>query len=319
MRIIRRPVAVAIIAVVAASILGVRAAYATPAGDVLLADLLATSMKSLAQGAETLRNMQAQLDTARDTYEETKRYATLAHEAVETTKSFRTFSANRFGTAFTEDLRTAFPDVGYFSNEVASRGNLGRSYAGLDHALTYCLADYVQNKDACARLKSAAESDKLAAMVKATFGTERAAPARTKDEAQRRLIEDQLDQILTEAERERQLYEKLTTQLCELRSRCNNQYDSQCPNADLRKNSDCKDAAQTAQVLGLELQNLKQRADLRSQRLGALQLAQQNAAAQREADERANRHAILSSGADQLGATTKVKTGGFTFSDNDVR
>ncbi len=141
MRRVSRSVVAAVVVVALFFGAGIRAASATPAGDALLADLVANAAKQLAQGAEALQ-------TLRQQYETVKQTAGYAREAIEVGKSFNDFAVKRFGTRFSEDLNEAFPDVAFYRRAIFQRdasvgSDWGRTYGGIDRLFTYCLADVV--------------------------------------------------------------------------------------------------------------------------------------------------------------------------------
>lgn len=286
---------------------GIRAASATPFGDVILADLLANAVKQLAQGAEALKTLREQYDTVKQT-------AGYAREAIEVGKSFNDFAVKRFGARFTEDLNNAFPDVGYYQREVFRRdGSLnsewGRTYSGIDRLFTYCLADVVGERPACVQLRRQLDSNKALHALGATFGEAPKDP-RTVRERQAKAIDAEVAAALLAVESAKSRHSLVELEAQEMVRRCER--------ATGREQSECAAAAQRAQVRLLEEQAHANTALAELARLQALALEQHNADLKRQLEEAGARRAALGNAGAEVGAQrVDIRAGGFTFSDGE--
>lgn len=126
----RRFVVVAVVLGAAFLAFGV-AAFATPAGDLLLADLLANSLKSLGQGAEMLKSAEEQARRVREA-------ADLAQRVSNTADAMRDLNAKRIAGRFGSDVMGAYPEMGQLYSTV---GGLGSEKGLVDWSITYCLSD----------------------------------------------------------------------------------------------------------------------------------------------------------------------------------
>ena len=228
-------VAVALVAMVLALGLTVTPALAflgvADTGDGVLAAILTNAVSALKTAQDTWEETKEArsigskaYDTVKDSYALASHSAELVDNAVVLGHSMRQFSASRFGTAFTQDLEVAFPDVAYWRREAAHPLGLGGPYnPGLSNALKYCLADAITYKDACQRLKGKTEADRTLAMVDLTFGikasSERPAPT-TQAEMAQQTCDDSFRTAMVQVEAERKLMAQTAGKLTELREKC---------------------------------------------------------------------------------------------------
>jgi len=308
MRRVSRPVVAAVVVVVFFFGVGIRAASATPAGDVMLADLVANAVKQLAQGAEALKTLREQYATVKET-------AGYAREAIEIGRSFNDFAAKRFGTRFTEDLNDAYPDVAYYQRDVFQQdGSInsewGRTYSGMDRLFTYCLADVVGEKPACAQLQRQLDSNKALHALGATFGEAPQDP-KTVQERQAKVIDAEVAAALLAVESAKTRHRLVELEAQEARRRCERQTSD-------RDQSECAAAAQRAQIRLLEEQAHTNTALAELARLQALALEQHNADLKRQIEEASARRVALGDGGAEVGAQkVEIRTGGFTFTDGE--
>jgi hypothetical protein len=308
MRRVSRSVVAAVVVVTLFFGLGIRAAFATPAGDVILADLLANAIQALAQGAEALKTLREQYATLKET-------VGYAREAIEVGKSFNDFAVKRFGTRFVEDLNDAYPDVAYYRRDVFQRDGLlnsewGRTYSGIDRLFTYCLADVVGERPACAQLQRQLDSNKALHALGATFGEAPKDP-KTVREKQAKVIDAEVAAALLAVESAKTRHRLVELEAQETRRRCER------PTTD-RDQTECAAAAQRAQIRLLEEQAHTNTALAELARLQALSLEQHNADLKRQLEEASARRVALGDAAAEVGAQkVEIRGGGFIFTDGE--
>lgn len=308
MRTVSRPVIAAGLAVAVFFGIGIQAASATPAGDALLADLVANAAKQLAQGAEALKTLREQYSTVREA-------TGYAREAIEVGKSFNDFAWKRFGSRFTEDLNNAYPDVAYYRREIFQRdgsvnSEWGRTYSGLDRLFTYCLADVVGERPACVQLQRQLDSNKALHALGATFGEAPKDP-KTIREKQAKAIDAEVAAALLAVESAKTRHRLVELEAQETRRRCERP-------ATTREQSECAAAAQRAQIRLLEEQAQTNTALAELARLQALAVEQHNADLKRQLEEASARRVALGDGGAEVGAQkVDIRAGGFSFRDGE--
>lgn len=308
MRSVSRPVIAAVLAVAVFFGIGIQAASATPAGDALLADLVANAAKQLAQGAEALKTLREQYSTVREA-------TGYAREAIEVGKSFNDFAWKRFGSRFTEDLNNAYPDVAYYRREIFQRdgsvnSEWGSTYSGLDRLFTYCLADVVGERPACVQLQRQLDSNKALHALGSTFGEAPKDP-KTIREKQAKAIDAEVAAALLAVESAKTRHRLVELEAQETRRRCERPTTS-------REQSECAAAAQRAQIRLLEEQAQTNTALAELARLQALSLEQHNADLKRQLEEASARRVALGDGGAEVGAQkVDIRTGGFSFRDGE--
>jgi hypothetical protein len=109
------------------------AAYADPAGDMLLADLVTNSITALGQGTEIIKQVQQAATIARET-------ADMAQRVANTAKALRNLNMQRIVERAKEDLEAAYPEVTSAYYTVA---NIGKEKGLIDWSITYCGADAI--------------------------------------------------------------------------------------------------------------------------------------------------------------------------------
>src|SRR5512138_2252472 len=129
---------IAVVVSVAVLAHGVRVA-ADPAGDAILADILAKSIQQLARAEQAISEL-------RRSYGEVKRVAEYADDAASAARSFQRFSGRAFGDRFQSDLDATYPDMARFRRDALAASGMGRSpwaegTETLRRLTSYCLAD----------------------------------------------------------------------------------------------------------------------------------------------------------------------------------
>lgn len=200
-------------------------------GDGVLAALLTNATEALATAKSSLQELNDVRDfgkkaftTAKDAYELAKHSSQMVESGVLLAHSMRNFSASRFGTAFTQDLEMAFPDIAYWRREAEHPLGLGQAYdPALANALKFCLADAIRDNDACQKLKGKSDKERTDAMVALTFGI-RGSEGRAAPTSQAELIEQTCDDKYLAAmemiEAEKKIVAKTAANFTELRETC---------------------------------------------------------------------------------------------------
>ena len=106
----RQVVVAAVITVVTVGYGARAAAFMDFGGDVILADLLANSMKQLAVATESLAEL-------RRSYDEVRKVADYADDAANAARSFQGYSAQHFGDRFLSEVDSVRPDVQRYRSE----------------------------------------------------------------------------------------------------------------------------------------------------------------------------------------------------------
>jgi len=325
---VSRPVLVTLVVVVTFFAYSMRAAAFMgigDTGDVLLADIMANSIKALEVGSEQLRTMG-------QTYRAAQQVADLAGDAVRLTRSFGSFSVQRFGKRFYDDLNTAYPDVNYFRAEFFRTYNGGldtwaRGTGALDFMLAQCGADAVRHQPACNQLRQTLDSNKLISAIQDTFGAAPLDP-RSQEEKQAAVIDAEVAGKLKALQAATIRYQKLEKQTQCLRVACQAaqagigaaSLDPECAELQLDTSAaSCAEMASLANVLAYEEQVKAHKEDLEQQRLQVLQLAAHNAELKRSTKGKAATVAAVSAETKNVARPIGIKSAGsFDFGDNGL-
>jgi hypothetical protein len=259
------------------------AAFMDFGGDVILADLLANSMKQLTVATESLAEL-------RRSYAEVRKVADYADDAANAARSFQGYSAQRFGDRFLAELDAVRPDIQRYRSEAL--GALGMKGSEWTQAQVDAgKADGVRVLDA---LRTTFGAGAGAAPVQATVVDAEVAAAIQGDAAQAQVATMQKERVQ------------------ELLRRCNGIGDVGSARDAKRVAEECRSAAEQAQLLQLEE---GQQANLKlSQiaRLHAVGVEQKNADLKRELAEQQARRQGLTEGFNALSRqSVSIRAGGF--------
>jgi hypothetical protein len=278
------------------------AAFFDLGGDVILADILANTMKQLAVMTESLSEL-------RKSYAEVKRVAEFADDAATAARSFRNFSARRFGERFQSDLEAAYPDLERFRREALAASGMGESpwaqgTGTLQQLSSYCLADGAAGRPVCVELRNELENTKLLRALAATFGpTSRAAQARA--------VDAEVAATIRASAAETRAGDLQKARLRELLRHCNGASEFGDAHEAARFAEECQLAAQQAQVLHLEEGQQTNVRLAEIARLQAIAVEQKNADLKRELAEREGQRAALTAGLETLvNERVTIRTGG---------
>ena len=243
------------------------AAFMDFGGDVLLADLLANSMKQLTIATESLAEL-------RRSYAEVRKVAEYADDAASAARSFQSYSAQRFGDHFLADLDAVRPDVDRYRQEAL--GALGMK--GTDWARSM-------------EVQGQAGGTKVLDAVRTTFAggpdTARAQANAVDAEVAATIQGDAAQAQLATVQKER---------VRELLRRCNGAGDVGSTRDAKRVTEECKAAAEQAQFLQLEEGQETNVKLAQIARLNAVGVEQKNADLKRELAEQQARRQGLTEG-----------------------
>jgi hypothetical protein len=278
------------------------AAFIDVGADVMLAEILANTAKQLTVMTQSLGEL-------RKSYGEVKRVAAYADDAAAAARSFRSFSARRFGDRFQSDLDAAYPDLERFRSEALAASGMGASpwaqgTGTLRQLSSYCLADAAAGRPVCVQLRSELENANVLRALAATF-----APANAG--AQAKAIDAEVAATLRATAAEARAGDLQKARLRELLRHCNGASEFGDAHEAARFAEECQLAAQQAQVLHLEEGQETNVRLAEIARLQALAVEQKNADLKRELAERAGQRAALTAGLETLvGERVTIRTGG---------
>jgi hypothetical protein len=271
-------------------------------GDVILADILANTMKQLSVMTQSLAEL-------RKSYAEVKRVAEYADDAATAARSFRSFSARRFGERFQSDLEAAYPDLERFRREALAASGMGESpwalgTGTLQQLTSYCLADAEAGRPVCVELRNELENTKLLRALAATFGP-------TSSAAQARAVDAEVAATIRASAAEARAGDLQKARLRELLRRCNGASEFGDAREAKRFAEECQLASQQAQVLHLEEGQQTNVRLAEIARLQAIAVEQKNADLKRELAEREGQRAALTAGLETLvNERVTIRTGG---------
>lgn len=300
---ISRKLGVAIVLSAGAVLYAARAAaFIDLGGDLILADILANTTKQLAVMTESLSEL-------RKSYGEVKRVAAYADDAATAARSFRNFSARRFGERFQQDLEAAYPDLERFRRDALAASGMGGSpwaqgTGTLRQLSSYCLADVAAGQPACVQLRNELENAKLLRALAATFGPMSGA-------VQARAVDAEVAATIRASAAEARAGDLQKVRLRELLRRCNGASELGDAHEAARFAEECQLAAQQAQVLHLEEGQETNVRLAEIARLQALAVEQKNADLKRELAAREGQRAALTTGLEALvNERVRIRTGG---------
>jgi hypothetical protein len=260
------------------------AAFMDFGGDVILADLLANSMKQLAVATESLAEL-------RRSYAEVRKVADYADDAANAARSFQGYSAQRFGEHFLAELDAVRPDVGRYRQEAL-------------RALGMNGSEWARSAEA----KGQMEGARVLSAVQATFagGPESA-------RAQASAVDSEVAATLQGEAAQVELAAMQKERVRELLRRCNGAGDVGGARDAKRVSEECKAAAEQAQLLQLEEGQETNVKLAQIARLNALGIEQKNADLKRELAEQHARRQGLTDGFDVLSRqNVGIRAGGFS-------
>jgi hypothetical protein len=263
-------------------------AAATPAGDVMLADLLVNSFEQLVKAEQAIVEL-------KKSYDEVRRLADYADDAVNAARAFSGFNARTFGDRFRAELDRAYPDLERFRREaLAAHGMAGTPWADgtdtLQRLSTYCFSG---GTEGCVQLRNALDTKRLLGALAATFGPGAGA-------SQVKAVDAEVTAIIRGNSAQERLSGLQKERLRELLRRCNGPSELSSDRAAKRFAEECLLAAQQAQVLQLEEGQETNVKLAEIARLQALAVEQKNADLKRELAEQEARRQALTTGLENL-------------------
>lgn len=301
---ISRKVALATTVSLATVLYGAKASGLGP-GDALLAEILVNTSKQLTVMMQSLSEL-------RKSYAEVKRVAEYADDAANAARSFRHFSARRFGEQFQADLDAAYPDLARFRHEAlaasgAGAGPWAQGTGTLQQLARYCLSDVSSGKPACVQLRSELDNSRVLSALSQTFGPGSGA-------AQARAVDAEMAAVIRAGAAQARAADLQKARLRELLQRCNgaaNDGGFGGSRDAKRFAEECQLAAQQAQLLHLEEGQETNVKLAEIARLQALAIEQKNADLKRELAEQEARRAALTTGLEALvGDRITIRSGG---------
>jgi len=220
----------------------------------------------VANGADEISQLSQSIAQAKKTYDETRRLAGYADDAVKAFNSVKSLNGAMFGQSVVNGLDLAFPEVAQIQNDVAQHNGLstwGQGTGELGMLVTGC-ARYGPGGFSCGQLQRAVTAEDARKTISATFGT---APATSP-----RATAMDSDAAVGLAASSSQVGRNQVTraQMAALLEQCSGGTDSDSIAA-------CQAAANAAQIQGVQTQSyLSDQAALQT-RLQADHLAQANA------------------------------------------
>ena len=283
------------------------AAFLDLGGDAILADLLANSTKQLAVATQSFSEL-------RRSYSEVKKVADYADDAAEASRSFRRFSASRFGDRFLSDLDAAQPDLARYRRDALggvgmSGSEWARGTGTLQHLSRYCLADAVGSRPACVQLRNELESGKVLGALQGTFG--RPGTAGT---SEARAVDAEVAATIQGDAAQARVSSLQKARVRDLLRQCNSAAGVTSTREAKRLAEECSAAAEQAQLLHLEEGQETNVRLTQIARLQAVGVEQKNGDLKRELAEQGARRAGLTAGLDGLvEQRVTIKSGGVDF------
>jgi leucyl aminopeptidase len=236
-------------------------------------------------------------------------------------RSFGSFSVERFGKRFYDDLNYAYPDVNYFRGEFLRMQQGGVSAwaqgtGAVDYMLTQCGADVVRNQPACQQLRRTLDNNKLVAAIQDTFGMGTFDP-RTQAEKEAAVIDLEVAAKLKALQEATIRYQKLEKEAQCIRIQCQvaltgtsaSPLDPDCPAMQLKTDAaSCDQMAAYANVRAYEEQVRANKEQLEVQRLQALQLAAHNAQLKRDIRDTAAQRAAVNADIVNIARDIQIQT-----------
>ncbi len=267
-----RQVVVAVVITVVTVGYGARAAaFMDFGGDVLLADLLANSMKQLAVATESLAEL-------RRSYDEVRKVADYADDAANAARSFQGYSAQRFGDRFLAEVDAVRPDVQRYREEAL--GALGMN--GTEWMQAGAPPARVAGTIVLGAIRTTFDGSASSAGVQARAVDSEVAAAIQGEAAQAEVSSLQKERVR------------------ELLRRCNGGGDIGSARDAKRVAEECRAAAEQAQLLHLEEGQETNVKLAQIARLSAVGVEQKNADLKRELAEQQARRQGLTGGFDTL-------------------
>jgi len=257
-----------------------------------LSTLVSQAATQIAQIADTL-------STLRKTYDEAKRVAGYADDAVKSFKAFQKSGAEMFRDGADSALDRAFPDLAYFRSEASRTGPWAQGTGELQLMVSYCVRGGLTGPG-CTQVQEALTLKQARSALSATFGT--TPPVAGAVEIRAMDHEAAMGMATSSAQVGRDAIAR--QQAKGLMERCTGGTDDDSIAA-------CQAAANAASILGVE-----QGADVADQlaeanRLQAVRVAQENGKRKRETNEAIERRQLILDGAQRMGAEPmQVKTEG---------
>lgn len=148
---------------------GLQTAYADFwGGDIPLLGMIVTNTtQQLTKVGETL-------GTLKRTYDETRRLAAYADDAVKTFNAFRSYSLELFRQDVTQALESSFPELSYFRRQASGTGAWAKGTGELQRLVSYCVRAVLSGeKDGtgCAQLQETLSLQQARSAITSTFGT----------------------------------------------------------------------------------------------------------------------------------------------------
>jgi hypothetical protein len=142
-------------------------AYPTPARADLFGADVPVLVNLLANSFTEIQTLTEALQTARSTYEETRRLSSFAAEAAAEFKEFQQLGARVFSGDVTAALDSSFPDLAYFRAAAASGGDDWFQNQGeLSRMVRVCIS-----QGRCTEVQGALSVKETQSTISATFGT----------------------------------------------------------------------------------------------------------------------------------------------------
>lgn len=258
------------------------AAFMDFGGDVLLADLLANSIKQLTVATESLAEL-------RRSYDEVRKVAEYADDAANAARSFQGYSALRFGDHFLAETDAIRPNMQQYRDEAL--GALGVKGTEWAHA---------------GGIHGRADGARVLGALKSTFGGDAAAMP-----TQVMVVDAEVAAAIQGETAQAEVASLQKERVRELLRRCNGSGDVGSTRDAKKVAEECRSAAEQAQLLQLEEGQQTNLKLAQIARLHAVGVEQKNADLKRELAEQQARRQGLTEGFNTLSRQgVSIRTGG---------
>src|SRR5919106_131431 len=234
----------------------------------------------LGNGISTLNAINDQVATLRKSYEEARRLAGYADDAYRTFKHFRDYTADMFNADAAAALDAAFPELSRLRREASGTGPWAEGTGELQRTFVRCLKG---GATGCAELQDALTAKDARGALDAAFGASRTLEERAMDH------EAAVGIAASHAQTQRNSVRRARAQL--LLEACAGE------GASTESIAACQAAASVAEIEQLHQSAAMSDQLAESNRLEAIQVAQENARRKRELRERERRRQLMLEGA----------------------